>query len=146
MRWGLRLLVVVAFVASGVLGYLARDAIQHSIRPHQRYYFNDKLAGPQMGSLSATGTWRGADLASPINTVRIWCDRDNRTCEMVQADVTTLGSSSFLTLHSEMYSISQLDSKLLTAINETPMCVRQTLMIDRLAQTVSLVRTKRAEG
>lgn len=145
MRWGKRFLIALAFVASGVLGYLARGTPDQGIQPHQRYHFDDSIADTQMGTLYATGTWRGGDIASPINTVRIWCDRSNRTCEMIQADVTTLGSSSLLGLYTATFSISQLDAKLLTAINESAVCVRQTLVIDRQARTVSMVRTKKSK-
>lgn len=142
MRMLKGLAVVVCVIASGVLGYFVRGLAEQGVQPHGYYTFNDKWSDPQLGGLLATGTWQGADLASPINTVRIFCDRNNRSCELHQADITTLTGTSFLTLDSTTFSISQADAKLMTAINESAACVRQTLVIDRQAQSVSLVRTK----
>ena len=143
MTWIKWFVLIVSVIASGVAGYGLRVMSEHHIRPHTHYTFDDKISDPQGGGLMATGTWRGADLASPVNVVRIWCERTNQTCELHQVDMTTFGTSAFLTLHSTTFLTSQVDTKLLTAVNESAVCVRQTLVVDRQAQTVSLVRTKR---
>jgi hypothetical protein len=65
---------------------------------------------------------------------------------MHQADITTLGDSSFLGLFVATYSISGIGAKMITAINERPLCVRETLVIDRQARSVSLIRTKKSKA
>jgi hypothetical protein len=89
------------------------------------------------------GTWRGADLANKVNTVHILCDAAEQTCEMNQADITSIRSTPFLNLFRQSFRITQLDAESLTAVEILPSdCIRQTLLIDRKAKAVSLVRTK----
>jgi hypothetical protein len=134
-------------VASAVAGFYLRELTTPKVVAGRSYAFQDWRPGSQTGVVFATGTWRGADLANPINTVKIVCDGSDRKCEMQQADVIPLGSAPVLSLHSQTFSINQLDDKTITAVDDTAICVRQTLFLDRQAKSVALVRTKtRSDG
>jgi hypothetical protein len=136
-------LVAVSVSIGAVIGWQARSFLEEPVRPSASFTFNDRLADAQVPYLSATGMWRGADLANKVNTVRIVCDGTDRTCDMQQADVMSVGSTPFLSLYNQSFKVTQLDANGLTAVELLPsLCIRQTLLIDRQAQAVSLVRTK----
>ena len=137
------LLVAAALLLGAVAGWQARSLNERPVRAVGTFLFLDKLADAQYPYLSATGTWRGGDLANKINTVRIVCDSAASTCEMEQADIVKLGDHSFLSLHSSSFKITQADANSVTAVdNGSALCVWVTLLFDRVAKAVSLVRTK----
>jgi hypothetical protein len=135
---------LVGVLVGAALGFYARGALNTGVVPLNPYTFLDHLSDAQAPFLSATGTWRGADIANRVNTVSVVCDSVARTCDINQADVYALsGSQEYLSLHSTHFRIAHFDQKMVTAVNSLELpCVRQTLMIDRQAKTVSLVRTK----
>jgi len=62
---------------------------------------------------------------------------------MRQADVYSITGPPYLSIATTTFTIAHLDNKMVTAVNTLDlMCVRQSLVIDRQAQTISLVRTK----
>jgi hypothetical protein len=62
---------------------------------------------------------------------------------MNQADIMGMGSTPYLSLYRQSFRITQLNAESLTAVDNLPYpCIRQTLLIDRKAKAVSLVRTK----
>lgn len=135
-------LVFSAAVAGLVVGYSIRGETTQ-VRPGGFYTFVDKLSDPQSGILTATGTWYGRDLANAINRAIVSCDRANRTCELLQANILSFGGSSSLDIHWQTFAVSQLDAGMLTAIDESAVCVRQTLVIDRQSKAVAFVRSKK---
>lgn len=61
---------------------------------------------------------------------------------MNQADIMSMGSGQFLSLYNQSFEITQLDAESVTGQSLPDICIRQTLLIDRKAKAVSLVRTK----
>lgn len=136
-------LITGAVIAGIALGWQAKSLLEQRVYSSASFTFIDRLADFQVPFLSATGTWRGANLANSVNTVKILCDGADKTCDMHQADVMSMGGAPFLSLYDQSFKITQLDSKSLMAVESLPsLCIRQTLLIDRQAKAVSLVRTK----
>jgi hypothetical protein len=137
------LLVAVGMIVGAVIGWHARSLLVEPVRPSSIFAFNDRLADTQVPYLMAKGTWRGTGLAPKVNTVRILCDGAEKTCDMHQAHVESLGSTPFLSLYSRSFKITHLDTLNVTAVESlSSECVRQTLMIDRQAKAITLIRTK----
>jgi hypothetical protein len=134
-------LLAIAVILGAIGGWLLRDFTQQPVMAAGSFEFTDKLADPQVPYLSAVGTWRG-DLADKINAVEITCDNRDRLCQVQQANITNLGGHQYLTLHSKHFQIEQSDADSLRAVGFDDLCIRETLLIDRKAKAVSLVRTK----
>lgn len=136
------LLLLIALIVGTAAGWYLRKADEKSVRAAQLFTLTDEL-DRKFNFLAAKGTWIGADLATNINTVRIFCNPDEKTCEVVQADVTALMQVPFLNLDSSTYGITKIDSGSLVAEAQPGAgCIRQTLLVDRVAKRVSFVRTK----
>jgi hypothetical protein len=103
--------------------------------------FVDELANQQMPYLFAKGSWRGGDLANKINTVEITCTPSERRCDLYQADVMALsGWRPSLSLYNKSFRVTKLDAQSVVAEPNLPdLCIRQTLMFDRMAKAVTLV-------
>ena len=62
---------------------------------------------------------------------------------MVQADVSSLSGPPFLSLYTKSFRITKLDAQSLLAEPQVEdICIRQTLMFDRVAKAVTFARTK----
>jgi hypothetical protein len=137
------LLLLLGIAIGGVAGWYARALDYREVRAVTPFTFNDKMADRQAPYLSATGTWRGGNLANKVNTVHILCDRPEMACEMSQADVMSLGGQPFLSLYSKSFRVTKLDAQSVMAEPLWPdLCIRQTLTFDRTAKAVTFVRTK----
>ena len=137
------LLVFIGLIVGAIGGWQVHSFVQEPVQPSEKFVFTDKLRDAQVPYLSATGTWRGMDLANKVNTVRIVCDLAEQTCEMNQANIMSSGITPFLSLYYQSFRITQLNAESLTAVDNLPYpCISQTLLIDRKAKAVSLVRTK----
>ncbi|WP_156446777.1 hypothetical protein [Bradyrhizobium yuanmingense] len=114
------------------------------VRAAANFSFIDQLADRQGAYLSATGSWRGGDLANKINTVKIVCIASERSCDLYQADVMSLGGSGpWLSSSSNSFRITALDAHTVVTEPSLPdLCIRQTLTFDRVAKAVTMVRTK----
>lgn len=136
------LLILIALIAGTAAGWYLRKADEKSVRAAQLFTLTDQLDG-KLNFLAASGTWIGADLATKTNTVRIFCNPDEKSCEVTQADVTALMKVPILNLEKSTYGISKIDSGSLVAEAQPGAgCIRQTLLVDRVAKRVSFVRTK----
>ena len=82
--------LLLGLVIGGIVGWYVRGLGEQVIRASTIFTFNDTLADKQVPYLSATGSWRGGDLANKINTVELICDASERTCDLHQADVMSL--------------------------------------------------------
>jgi hypothetical protein len=132
----------IGVIVGAICGWQARSFVQEGIRPSASFVFRDNLADARAPFLSAEGTWRGGDIANKANTVKIWCCAE-KTCEMHQADIVSFGEGTYLSLYDNSFTVTQLDAERLTAETTLPdLCIRQTLLIDRKAKAVSLVRMK----
>ena len=116
---------------------------EQNVRASTNFRFNDNLADRQAAYLSATGSWRGGDLANKINTVQITCFASEMNCDLNQADVMSLGGGPFLSMYSKSFRIKKLDAESVVAEQRLrDLCIRQTLTFDRTAKAVTMVRTK----
>jgi hypothetical protein len=113
------------------------------------FHFYDKLNDNGTGYLHATGTWRGDELADKVNTVYIWCDASETTCELYQATMLRSGSLISLAMHNNTFRVTKLDAQSVVAELSRPTstvpferCARQTMTFDRVAKAVTFVRTK----
>jgi hypothetical protein len=136
------LLLLLGILIGALLGWYVHVLVNPEVRAGGGFTFNDKLSDPQASYLSATGTWRGENLANKINTVEIFCTRPEMTCNMSQADVMSLGRP-FLSLYSKSFRITKLDDRSVMAEPLlSDLCIRQTLLFDRAAKAVTFARTK----
>lgn len=141
MKPGLWLLL--GLVIGGSAGWYVHGLTMQDVRASVNFSFNDRLNDRQVPYLSATGSWRGNDVANKINTVRITCDSLERNCDLYQADVMSLGSSGpLLSTYSKSFRITKLDAESVIADALPDVCMRQSLRFDRVAKTVTMVRTK----
>ena len=135
--------LLLGLVIGCVAGWYVRVLAEPEVRTYTDFRFNDKLADPQFPYLSAEGTWRGDNLAQKINTVRILCDASETNCDMHQADVTSMSGKPWLSLHNTSFRITKIDTQMVVAETRLPdVCIRRTLMFDRVAKAVTFVRTK----
>ncbi|QHO78209.1 hypothetical protein ACH79_42140 [Bradyrhizobium sp. CCBAU 051011] len=123
-------------------GWFVRDLAEQDVRASVTFSFNDKLADRQVPYLSATGSWRGGDLANKINTVRIVCDASESNCDLYQADVMSLSGQPWLSSYRNSFRITKLDAQSVVAEALPDVCIRQALTFDRVAKAVTMVRTK----
>jgi hypothetical protein len=129
-------------VIGGIVGWYARGLGQQDVRASTNFAFNDHLADQQAPYLSATGSWRGGDLANKINTVELFCHPSEGRCDLRQANIISLGGPR-LYLHNNSWRITKLDAQSVVAEPTLPdLCIRQTLTFDRVAKAVTFVRTK----
>lgn len=140
------LIVLAALCAGVVAGYKTHEASTHKVHAVQPFTFNDKLEDATFPYLAAYGSWRGADLANKVNTVRIVCDPSTKSCDTTQADVLYLMERPMMTLDTSSFAITRLDRDMLHAEARPNDCIRVVLMFDRAAKQVSLVRTKVGKG
>jgi hypothetical protein len=135
------LFVIMAFVGGVIAGWQLRES-DKAILSSQSFYYSDKLDEPQSSYLSAEGTWHASNLATKFNTAKILCTTGR--CDIVEANVIDLNRVSYLGLYSSVYSVTQQDSRVLTATeNSSPTCAQRMLVIDRNTKIVSLIRTKK---
>ena len=88
-------------VVGGLGGWYLHPPYQE-VRSSVRFAFIDRLAEQHAPYLLAVGTLRGSiEFANNNNTVRILCDATGMTCEMIQADVMSLGTEQSLSLYSK---------------------------------------------
>jgi hypothetical protein len=138
-----RFLLSVALVVASVFGgYNLREASINKVQAVQSFGFNDRLDDDRVPYLSAYGSWRGADLANKINTVRILCDPSTKSCDTTQVDVHYVNDRPMMMLDTSSFAITRLDKELLQAEATPNDCIRQVILFDRVAKQVSLVRTK----
>jgi hypothetical protein len=104
----------------------------------------DTLADRQSPYLIAKGSWRGGDLTNKINMVSILCDASETMCDIHQADVfPPLGGRRWLSMYNTSFRITKLDAESVVAEPNLPdLCIHQTLTVDRIANAVTLARTK----
>jgi hypothetical protein len=137
------LLWLLAGIVVGGLGGWYLHPPYPEVRPAVRFAFIDRLAEQHASYLLAAGTLLGSELANNKNTVRILCDGTGTTCEMIQADVMSLGTEPSLSLYSKSFRITKLDAQsVLAEPVAADLCIRQTLTFDRVAKTVTFARTK----
>lgn len=135
-------LSLAAFLIGGAGGWHLRALTAPQPRVVTALTFNDRLSDASAPYFSAKGTWRGADLANKVNTVRIVCDGTDRSCETSQADLIHYGAP-VVSLHTERYKILTLTDTSLVAEPFSPgSCIRVTLTVDRIAKVVTYLRTK----
>ena len=82
------------------------------VKAGHAFSFTDALDVPRLNVLAATGTWIGDNLASKVNTVKIFCEPSAKTCEVTQADVTKLLYSPMLNLDKTTYDITKINFNL----------------------------------
>ena len=130
--------LLLGLVIGGSAGWYLRELTEQDVRASTNFRFNDNL---QAAYLSATGSWRGGDLANKINTVQITCFASEMNCDLNQADVMSLGGGPFLSMYSKSFRIKKLDAESVVAEQRLPdLCIRLTF--DRTAKAVTMVRTK----
>jgi hypothetical protein len=135
--------LLLGLVIGGGAGWYMHEFTVQDVRASTNFRFNDNLADRQAAYLSATGSWRGGDLANKINTVQITCFASEMNCDLNQADVMSLGGGPFLSMYSKSFRITKLDAESVVAEQNLPeLCIRQTLTFDRVAKAVTMVRTK----
>lgn len=140
-------LIVVAILLVGVVaGYKLREVSIHKVHAAQSFAFNDQLDDAKFPYLAAYGSWRGADLANKVNTVKILCDPSTKSCDATQADVLYLMERPMMMLDTSSFAITRLDEAMLHAEATPNDCIRVVLMFDRAAKQVSLIRTKVGKG
>jgi hypothetical protein len=134
--------LLLGLVIGGIVGWYVRG-LGEQVTASTTFTFNDDLADKQAPYLSATGSWRGGDLANKINTVELFCDASEMTCDLHQADVMSLTGRPSLSLYNKSFRITKLDAQSVVAEPNLPdRCIRQTLTFDRVAKAVTFVRTK----
>jgi hypothetical protein len=136
--------LLLGLVIGGSAGWYLRGLTEQDVRVSENFSFIDNLADRQAAYLSATGSWRGGDLANKINTVKIICFASERSCDLYQADVMSLGGGRpWLSSYSKSFRITTLDAQSVVAEPSLPdLCIRQTLTFDRVAKAATMVRTK----
>src|SRR5262245_1917016 len=101
MGWGLVmksvLWLLLGIVIGAVGGWYVRG-LEQDVRASTKFDFDDRLADQQLPFLSATGSWRGGNLANKVNAVRITCDPLEKNCDVHQADVMSLRDTLWLSL------------------------------------------------
>jgi hypothetical protein len=133
--------LLLGLVIGGGAGWYVHGLTVQDVRASTEFGFRDNLADRQAAYLSATGSWRGADLATKINAVEITCFASEMNCDLNQASVLSLDGVSFLSMDSTPFTIKKLDAESVVA-EQTHLCIRETLTFDRVAKAVTLVRTK----
>lgn len=135
--------LLLGVVIGGFVGWYARALGDREVHVYPEFRFTDSLADQQAPYISASGTWRGANMANKINAVRILCDAREMTCDMSQANVMALAGPPYLSLDNTLYRITNLDAQRVIAEPSLPsLCIHQTLTFDRVAKAVTMVRTK----
>jgi hypothetical protein len=135
--------VLLGIVIGVLAGWYARALGDREVQALHEFRFTDRLADQQAPYVSASGSWRGANLANKINTVYVLCDAREMTCDMSQADVMALAGPPYLSLDNTLYRITNLDAQRVIAEPSLPsLCIHQTLTFDRVAKAVTMVRTK----
>jgi hypothetical protein len=134
--------LLLGLVIGGIVGWYVRG-LGEQVTAGTIFTFNDALADKQAPYLSATGSWRGGDLANKINTVELFCYPSERSCDLHQADVISWRNGPLLSLYTKSFRITKLDAQSMVAEPSLPdLCIRQTLTFDRVAKAVTFVRTK----
>ncbi|WP_029079298.1 hypothetical protein [Bradyrhizobium sp. th.b2] len=134
--------LLLGIVIGGSAGWYGRGLTEQDARASTNFNFNDKLADRQYPYLSASGSWRGGDLANKVNAVRIVCDAAEKNCDLQQADVMSLSGGPLLSMYSKSFRITKVDDQSVVAEALPDVCIRQTLTFDRAAKAVTMVRTK----
>jgi hypothetical protein len=134
--------LLLGLLIGGGAGWYVHELAEQDVRASTTFLFNDKLADRQVPFLSATGSWRGADLANKVNVVRIVCDPSASNCDLNQADVISLNGQPWLSSYYNTFRITKLDAQSVVAEALPDVCIRQMLTFDRVAKAVTLVRTK----
>jgi hypothetical protein len=130
-------------VIGGGAGWYVHGLTVQDVRASTNFTFSDNLADRRAAYLRAEGSWRGADLATKINTVEIRCFASEKNCDVNQATVIRVGGTPFLLTNSKSFRITKLDAESVVAEQSLPdLCLRETLTFDRVAKAVTLVRTK----
>jgi hypothetical protein len=137
------LLVAISVIVGGIVGWTAHSLLLAPVRPSDPFTFTDRLGEVQSPFLYASGTWRGLDPDNKANTVRIFCDGAEKSCDLSQADIVSVGGTPHLSVYKQSFKVTEMDAKSFTAVESVPsVCVSQKLLIDRQAKSVNLVRTK----
>src|SRR5829696_1707705 len=97
--------LLLGLVIGGSASWYVRGLTERDVRAGGTLSFHDRLADRQVPYLSATGSWRGANLANKINRVRIVCDPSESNCDLLQADVMPLSGQPWLSLDSTSFRI-----------------------------------------
>ena len=134
--------LLLGLLIGGSTGWFVHGLVERGVRASTNFHFNDKLADRQVSYISASGSWRGADLANKVNTVKIVCDPSANNCDLQQADVMSLNDGPFLSMYSKSFRITKLDAQSVVAEALPDVCIRQTLTFDRVAKAVTMTRTK----
>jgi hypothetical protein len=130
-------------IFGAIAGWYAKAAFTPTVLPSSIFTFNDRLADPQAPYLSASGTWSGEKLVHPVNTVRLSCTAIEKTCEMNEAYLSSLGGNTSIFLQYSLFNLTRVTSEQVVATEEpASACTRRTLLFDRKAKSVTLVITK----
>lgn len=98
------------------------------------------------GFVSARGTWMIDDelMGQPVQTTELNCYKDRRMCIDATAIMT---DGDFLSLDTTLYDIERWDQHEITTKPYNFICVRYTLRIGRIEQSVTALRLKtRSDG
>lgn len=125
-----------------VVGWFAREKTFPKLQSASNLTYSDTLSDSKTRYMSAEGVWYGPSLLTTVNSVRVRCYGDEGYCEIFEADILPFGEKKLLRTFITIFKIISITQKLLVAEDESAVCVRKTLTVDRLSKSVALVRTK----
>lgn len=109
---------------------------------------SDRLAEKQFPHLSAKGSWVGDNAIAIENEADIDCELERKMCTMTIATINDISSGTKnLSLDRSFFEIRSLDAGALQAVDEPKdSCLRTTLLFDRSAKTMTMIKTNEASA
>jgi hypothetical protein len=144
--WTLRALVVlIAWCAMMVLYLKTYDLIEQSAVPVTLATKNFTTNSWNDGYFSAKGSFENQSAIEPgdelpLQTNVVTCLKSDKTCTVATADVF----DRYLDLDVSYFDIASWTDQEITFVDDNPICVTNSYVIDRAAQTMTLIVRKRA--
>ncbi|TFU06157.1 hypothetical protein EUV02_03855 [Polymorphobacter arshaanensis] len=134
------LLVTIGWLTLMAAYFSVSGLLQQAATPP---YMSAKIFGANMwdrGYFYTEGSFNNDSAISdgdqlPPQTIRIVCVQLEMVCTLATAEV----SDNFLSLDMTRYDITTWDDKQITVVDTTPLCVTQTMIIDRAAETFTMI-------
>jgi hypothetical protein len=98
----------------------------------------------ERGTLTASGSWVGDEKTNAVNAVSVNCEVQLKTSKATLAQVQSPKSrgDGMLIMDQELFNITNLDSSILRAVaHENDSCLSSTLLIDRMAKSVTMIQS-----